>query len=64
VDFGVCKYRDATGAVKHVYCFVMTLCYSRDLYVEFVPRADLETFIRCRIRAFVLMLTLSDRYLL
>jgi len=42
----------------------MTLCYSRDLYVEFVPRADLETFIRCRIRAFVLMLTLSDRYLL
>lgn len=52
VDFGVCKYRDATGAVKHVYCFVMTLCYSRDLYVEFVPRADLETFIRCHIRAF------------
>ncbi|MBC7348098.1 MAG: IS21 family transposase, partial [Clostridia bacterium] len=51
VDFGVLKYQDAAEAVKHVYCFVMTLCYSRDMYVEFVPRADLETFIQCHIRA-------------
>ena len=53
VDFGECKFKDASGNVKKLYCFVMTLSYSRDMYVEFVPRATAETFIQCHIRALI-----------
>ena len=40
LDLGVFKYLDANNMVSTVYCFAMTLCYSRMLYLEFIPRSD------------------------
>lgn len=40
LDLGVFKYLDLNKMVATVYCFAMTLCYSRMLYLEFIPRAD------------------------
>jgi len=40
LDLGVFKYLDMNKMVATVYCFAMTLCYSRMLYLEFIPRAD------------------------
>jgi len=53
VDWGsVGKLYDTRGVLKTVYCFVMTLGYSRYAYVEFTFRADTRAFIRGHINAF------------
>lgn len=52
VDFGRCWYEAQDGTTKGVWVFVMVLSWSRALYVEYVPRADLPTFIRCHLNAF------------
>jgi len=54
VDFGGAgKMRDpATGRLRQAWCFVMTLCYSRHQYVEFVFDQRMETWIGCHRRAF------------
>lgn len=53
VDWGVVgKLYDTRGVLKTVYCFVMTLGYSRYAYVEFTFRADTRAFIRGHINAF------------
>lgn len=52
VDFGTFRYRTAEGKIQRVYAFVMVLSWSRSLYVEFVERQDLATFVRCHLNAF------------
>ena len=52
VDFGRVGYVTPEGAKRYLWVFVMVLGWSRMLYVEFVPRADLASFIRCHINAF------------
>lgn len=54
VDFGGAgKMRDpATGRLRQAWCFVMTLCWSRHQYVEFVCDQRMETWIGCHRRAF------------
>lgn len=51
VDWGVFKYRDTHGRERKVNGFVMTLGYSRDMYVEFTNRADVGSFLRCMTNA-------------
>lgn len=45
VDWG--EFRDVFGAGVHVHCFVMVLCYSRLLYIEFTRSERFEAFVRC-----------------
>jgi len=52
VDWGKFRYRAADGTERSLWCFVLVLSWSRALYVEFVPRADVATFIRCHLHAF------------
>lgn len=52
-DWGtVGKMYDERGVLKTVYCFAMTLSYSRYMYIEFSFRADTRAFIRGHINAF------------
>ncbi len=39
-------------ATRKLSCFVMTLCYSRSLYIEFFFDQSLESFLRGHVRAF------------
>ena len=52
VDFGSFSYRTPDGKLRQVWGFVMVLSWSRAIYVEFVPRATTEQFIRCHLNAF------------
>jgi transposase len=52
VDFGLFRYERPDGTTRQVYGFVLVLSWSRALYVEFVRRADLPTFLGCHVRAF------------
>jgi transposase len=52
VDFGRFRYELPNGGTRHVWAFVMVLSWSRAIYVEFVPKADTPTFIRCHVNAF------------
>ena len=52
VDFGLFRYARPDGTTRQVYGFVVVLSWSRALYVEFVRRADLPTFLGCHVRAF------------
>lgn len=46
------RYPQPDGSVIKVYAFVMILCYSRYLYVEFTRSMALTTLIRCHQNAF------------
>lgn len=50
VDWG--DFKDPFGLGRKLWCFVMVLCWSRLMYVEFTLSATLESFIRCHERAF------------
>lgn len=52
VDFGEVKYIDTDGVSHRLYCFVMILGYSRDLYVEFIRKANVSAFLACHVKAF------------
>lgn len=52
VDWGVFRYERPDGTTTTIWAFVLVLSWSRAMYVEFVPRADVATFIRCHIHAF------------
>lgn len=52
VDWGSFTYLTPDGARQRVWAFVMVLSWSRAIYVEFVRRADVATFVRCHINAF------------
>ena len=50
VDWG--EFGDAFGDGGKIHCFVMVMCYSRQLYIEFTRSEKFEDFIRCHERAF------------
>ena len=52
VDWGVVSYEGEDGRRHRMWVFVMVLGFSRAIYVEFVRRADVVTFIRCHLNAF------------
>jgi len=52
VDWGICGRQVLEGETKTVYCFLMTLGYSRYGYLEFTTRCDTRAFIRAHINAF------------
>jgi len=52
VDFGRVPYRTVTDAVRWYWVFVLTLSWSRAMYLELLAKADLAAFIGCHVRAF------------
>ncbi len=52
VDFGYFRYQLADGSTRPIWAFVLVLSWSRQLYVEFIRRADLASFLRCHVHAF------------
>ena len=52
VDWGSFTYFTSEGKKKQVWAFVMVLSWSRAIYVELVPQADVATFLRCHVNAF------------
>jgi transposase len=52
VDWGSCGYIAVDGRRKTLYCFVMTLGWSRMMYVEFTTNGDTGSFMRCHQHAF------------
>ena len=45
VDWG--EFGDVFGNGTQIHCFVMVLCYSRLLYIEFTQSERFEAFVRC-----------------
>jgi transposase len=45
VDFGHFRYRTPEGGTRAVWAFVLVLSWSRAIYVEYVRRVDLPTFL-------------------
>lgn len=52
VDFGHFAFLTPEGQRHWYWGFVMVLAWSRLLYVEFIRRADVASFIRCHLNAF------------
>jgi len=54
VDFGAGPYLDdpLTGKQRRAWAFVMTMCFSRHQYVEFVMDQTIATWLGCHQRAF------------
>lgn len=54
VDFGAgpLLFDPARGELRRTWCFVMTLCFSRHQYVEFVWDQTVATWLGCHRRAF------------
>ena len=51
VDWKICQYVDLDGEVRKIPVFAMVLGYSRAMYIEFVQRCDIHSFLRCLIHA-------------
>lgn len=52
VDFGDFQIHCADGTTLTVYCFVMVLGYSRNMYIEFVDKCTITKFLACHQHAF------------
>lgn len=52
VDFGSCGTVQVGDTRRKLYVFVMTLCYSRMMYAEFILRQCEEHFLQCHRNAF------------
>ena len=52
MDFGYFTYHTPDGGRHQLYAFVMVLSWSRALYVEFIRKGDVATFMRCHLNAF------------
>jgi len=52
VDFGCCGNIPAGNTTRRLSVFVMVLCYSRLIYVEFILQQNLEHFLSCHRNAF------------
>jgi transposase len=50
VDWG--DFGDPFGLKRKLWCFLMVMCWSRLLYIEFTLSANFESFIRCHENAF------------
>jgi transposase len=66
VDFGAGPLLadPATGRVRRAWCFVMTLCYSRHQYVEFVFDQTVATWLGCHRRAFEWFAAVPERVII
>jgi len=51
VDWKICQYVDLDGEVRKIPVFAMVLGCSRAMYIEFVQRCDIHSFLRCLIHA-------------
>jgi transposase len=52
VDWGDFQVQEPQGKTTTLYAFILLLGYSRAMYIEFVERCTLETFMDCHIHAF------------
>jgi len=52
VDFASCGAIQLNNTKRRFYAFIMTLCYSRMMYVEFIYRQNQEHFLQCHRNAF------------
>lgn len=52
VDWGYFGTMEHEGRQRKLYVFVMTLCWSRAMYVEFTVNGNTDWFIRCHQHAF------------
>src|SRR5713101_5264004 len=52
VDWGYFGTMDHEGRQRKLYVFVMTMCWSRAMYVEFTVNSNTDWFIRCHQHAF------------
>jgi len=52
VDFAYCGYIQLETVRRRLYAFVMTLCYSRMTYLEFIMQQNQEHFLQCHRNAF------------
>lgn len=52
VDFGYCGTIQVGDESRRLYVFMMTLCYSRMIYAEFILRQNAEHFLQCHRNAF------------
>lgn len=52
VDFGDFQITENDGSIRTVYAFVMTLGFSRHMYVEFLERCTLPNFLAAHAHAF------------
>ena len=52
VDFGEFQISRADGTILTVYCFIMVLGYSRNMYIEFVDKCTMTKFLACHQHAF------------
>ena len=52
VDFATCSEIQLGNVKRRFYAFIMTLCYSRMIYVEFIYRQSQEHFLQCHRNAF------------
>jgi len=52
VDWMKCGSLSVEGRLRHISAFVMTLCYSRMIYLEFCFSEAFEEFLRCHVNAF------------
>lgn len=51
IDFGHFRYQAPDGSYQQRYAFVLVLAWSRALYLEFIRRADVGSFLRCHVNA-------------
>jgi transposase len=63
VDFGHFRYQALDGSYHHRFAFVLVLAWSRALYLEFIRRADVASFLRCHLNAFEYLGGLPQRCL-
>lgn len=52
VDFSDFQITSADGTTKTIYCFAMVLGYSRHMYIEFIERCTMTSFLSCHQHAF------------
>jgi transposase len=52
VDFGDFQIEHEDGGKQTVYAFVMTLGFSRHMYIEFIERCTMRNFLACHQHAF------------
>ncbi len=52
VDFGDFQIIGAEGEKKTIYCFIMVLGYSRNMYIEFIEACTMVNFLSCHQNAF------------
>jgi transposase len=65
VDFGAGPMlADASGVVRRTWAFVMTLCFSRHQYVEFVWDQTVATWLGCHRRAFEWFAAVPERLII